>query len=55
MSDFILACHPEDIELNGMPITNIEHANDIDRLCKSRTSRMRLFVHCAKPHGKFEI
>jgi hypothetical protein len=27
----------------------------LDRLRKSRMSRMRLFVHCAKPHGKFEI
>ena len=29
MSDFILAWHPEDIELNGVPITNVEHADDI--------------------------
>jgi hypothetical protein len=29
MSDFILACHPEDIELNGVPIPNIEHVDDI--------------------------
>ncbi|KAJ7101519.1 hypothetical protein B0H15DRAFT_919803 [Mycena belliarum] len=29
MSDFVLACHPEDIELNGVPITNVEHADDI--------------------------
>jgi hypothetical protein len=29
MSDFILAGHPEDIELNGVPISNIEHADDI--------------------------
>jgi hypothetical protein len=29
VSDFILACHPEDIELNGVPIPNIEHVDDI--------------------------
>jgi hypothetical protein len=29
MSDFILACHPQDINLNGVPITNVEHADDI--------------------------
>ncbi|KAJ6541346.1 hypothetical protein B0H19DRAFT_868193, partial [Mycena capillaripes] len=29
MSDFILACHPEDIELNGVPIPKIEHTDDI--------------------------
>ncbi|KAJ7349938.1 hypothetical protein DFH08DRAFT_863338 [Mycena albidolilacea] len=29
MSDFILAWHPEDIELNGVPISNVEHADDI--------------------------
>lgn len=29
MSDFILAHHPEDIELNGVPIPNVEHADDI--------------------------
>jgi hypothetical protein len=29
MSDFILAFHPEDIELNGVPISHIEHADDI--------------------------
>ncbi|KAJ7081140.1 hypothetical protein B0H15DRAFT_747330, partial [Mycena belliarum] len=29
MSDFILACHPEDIELNGVPIPQVEHADDI--------------------------
>ncbi|KAJ7760064.1 hypothetical protein DFH07DRAFT_691165, partial [Mycena maculata] len=33
MSDFILAHHPEDIELNGVPITNIEHADDILTAC----------------------
>jgi hypothetical protein len=29
MSDFILAHHPEDIELNGVPICHVEHADDI--------------------------
>ncbi|KAJ7161636.1 hypothetical protein C8R46DRAFT_904695, partial [Mycena filopes] len=29
MSDFILAWHPEDIELNGVPITDVERADDI--------------------------
>ncbi|KAJ7208819.1 hypothetical protein B0H12DRAFT_1205960 [Mycena haematopus] len=29
MADFILAWHPEDIELNGIPITNVEHADDV--------------------------
>jgi hypothetical protein len=29
MSDFILSCHPQDINLNGVPITNVEHADDI--------------------------
>jgi hypothetical protein len=29
MSDFILACHSQDINLNGVPITNVEHADDI--------------------------
>ncbi len=29
MADFVLAWHPEDIELNGVPITNVEHADDI--------------------------
>jgi hypothetical protein len=29
MSDSILAWHPEDIELNGVPISNVEHADDI--------------------------
>ncbi|KAJ6548980.1 hypothetical protein B0H19DRAFT_952897 [Mycena capillaripes] len=36
MSDFILAWHPEDIQLNGVPITDIEHADDI--LAASGTS-----------------
>ncbi|KAJ7108802.1 hypothetical protein C8R44DRAFT_544882, partial [Mycena epipterygia] len=29
MSDFILACHLEDIELNGVLVPNVEHADDI--------------------------
>ncbi|KAJ7090739.1 hypothetical protein B0H15DRAFT_778739 [Mycena belliarum] len=29
MSDFILEHHPEDILLNGVPVANIEHADDI--------------------------
>ncbi|KAJ7438579.1 hypothetical protein FB451DRAFT_1416102 [Mycena latifolia] len=29
ISDFILEHHPEDIVLNGVPISNIEHADDI--------------------------
>jgi hypothetical protein len=29
MSDFILVFHPDDIELNGIPIFNVEHADDI--------------------------
>ncbi|KAJ6568614.1 hypothetical protein B0H19DRAFT_989133, partial [Mycena capillaripes] len=29
MSDFILAHHPEDIHLNGVPINQIEHADDV--------------------------
>jgi hypothetical protein len=29
MSDFILAHHPEDIRLNGVPINRTEHADDV--------------------------
>ncbi|KAJ7185044.1 hypothetical protein C8R46DRAFT_832356, partial [Mycena filopes] len=29
MSDFILAYHPKDVELNGVPICQVEHADDI--------------------------
>jgi hypothetical protein len=29
MSDFILAFHPQDTELNGVPICHVEHADDI--------------------------
>ncbi|KAF8177944.1 hypothetical protein K438DRAFT_1978260 [Mycena galopus ATCC 62051] len=35
MSDFILAWHPEDIELNGVPITNVEHADNMMTACRS--------------------
>jgi hypothetical protein len=28
MSDFILTKHPQDVELNGVQITNLEHADD---------------------------
>ncbi|KAJ7156263.1 hypothetical protein C8R46DRAFT_910115, partial [Mycena filopes] len=29
MADFILATHPEDIELNGVPVNQVEHADDM--------------------------